>query len=113
MEPGDVLLHDVMVLHGSERTEANRLRRTIYYEFRAAEEILAEGPWDRDWVDRRRRLLPIALRRYAQRFPDGPQFSWQSDSEFRVTRVGDEEQELRVAHEVHMSGSYCSAGSVG
>lgn len=113
MEPGDVLLHDVMVLHGSERTEANRLRRTIYYEFRAAEEILAEGPWDRDWIDRRRRLLPVALRRHGERFPDAPQFAWNSGPEFAVQPLGDDEQELKVAHGVHMSGSYCSAGNAG
>ena len=45
MEPGDVLLHNVMVVHGSDRVEGKALRRTIYYEFRAAEEILEDGPW--------------------------------------------------------------------
>ncbi len=44
MEPGDVLLHDVMVVHGSPPVEGKALRRTMHYEFRAAEQITAEGP---------------------------------------------------------------------
>jgi hypothetical protein len=68
MQPGDVLLHNVMVVHGSPQTVGKQLRRTIYYEFRPAEELLADGPWDQAW---------------------------------------------KVAHEVHMSGAYCSAGDAG
>lgn len=113
MEPGDVLVHDVMVLHGSEQTEGNALRRTIYYEFRAAEEILAEGPWDRTWIDRRLRLVPLALKRHLQALPHRDQFTWRVAPEFYPEGDGSEEQELRVAHLVHSSGSYCSAGDAG
>jgi ectoine hydroxylase-related dioxygenase (phytanoyl-CoA dioxygenase family) len=110
MEPGDVLLHDVMVVHGSEQTEGNALRRTIYYEFRAAEEIIEDGPWDREWIDRRLRLVPLALRRYRDAYPAAAHFEWRASSEFRPTTTGEEDAELRIAHEVHMSGAYCSAG---
>lgn len=110
MQPGDVLLHDVMVLHGSPQTEGKRLRRTIYYEFRAAEEIVEDGPWDRTWIDQRLRLVPLGLKRYAEQYPQDEQFSWQISDEFRPQMSDDEAAELRVAHQVHMSGSYCSAG---
>ncbi len=110
MEPGDVLLHDVMVVHGSERTQGNALRRTIYYEFRAAEEILTDGPWDREWIDRRMRLVPLGLKRYVQAYPDAPQFQWQVADQFRPQMTDDEAAELKVVHVVHMPGSYCSAG---
>jgi len=113
MAPGDVLLHDVMVVHGSARTEGNALRRTIYYEFRSVEEILEDGPWDRTWIDRRMRLVPLALEHYRQAYPDAAPFAWQASAEFRPRTSGDEEQELKVAHEVHMSGAYCSAGDAG
>ncbi|MCA0455067.1 MAG: phytanoyl-CoA dioxygenase family protein [Chloroflexi bacterium] len=110
MQPGDVLLHDVMVLHGSPQTEGKRLRRTIYYEFRAAEEIVEDGPWDRTWIDQRLRLVPLGLKRYAAQYPQGEQFQWQISDEFRPEMSDDEATELRVAHQVHMNGSYCSAG---
>lgn len=87
MEPGDVLLHDVMVVHGSPPVEGKALRRTIYYEFRAAEQILAEGPWDRDWVDRRLRLVPPALSRYEAAYPDADRFATSPTSSDRNHRA--------------------------
>jgi ectoine hydroxylase-related dioxygenase (phytanoyl-CoA dioxygenase family) len=113
MEPGDVLLHDVMVVHGSPQVEGNALRRTIYYEFRAAEEILEDGPWDREWIDRRLHLIPPALRRFAQAYPDQAQFQWHVSPEFRPAPQADEELELKVAHNGGLPGSFCSAGDAG
>jgi ectoine hydroxylase-related dioxygenase (phytanoyl-CoA dioxygenase family) len=112
MEPGDVLLHDVMVVHGSPRIVGKALRRTIYYEFRAAEQILSEGPWDRDWVDRRLSLLPLALEAYRAAYPDLPQFQWHADAQYREGLKTNREEVLRVLHKVHTPGSHCSAGSV-
>lgn len=112
LEPGDVLVHDVMVVHGSEAVTGNRLRRTIYYEFRAAEQILAEGPWDAEWVDRRLRLIPLGLDRHAAAHADAGQFAWNAAAGLRPEMGTDAEAELRIAHLVHSPGSYCSAGSV-
>ena len=112
LEPGDVLVHDVMVVHGSEAVTGNRLRRTIYYEFRAAEQIAAEGPWDAEWVDQRLRLLPVALREHARANPGAEPFAWNIDPAIRPADSGDDQAELRIAHLVHSPGSYCSAGSV-
>ena len=111
LEPGDVLLHDVMVLHGSERTLGKNLRRTIYYEFRAAEMILDEGPWDEDWIDKRLRLIPLALKKHMTNQADSKQFEWRVADTFRPEPVGDDELELKIAHIWHMAGSYCSATS--
>jgi len=113
LEPGDVLLHDVMVLHGSERTLGKSLRRTIYYEFRAAEMILDEGPWDAEWIDRRMRLIPLALKKHAATNPDKQAFDWQVSNEFRPVPLENDEAELKVAHQWHLAGSYCSATSEG
>lgn len=112
MEPGDVLVHDVMVVHGSEAVTGNRLRRTIYYEFRAAEQILAEGPWDAQWVDKRLRLLPVALDAHGSAYPERDQFTWNVSPELRPVSAGDAEAELRIVHEVHSDSSFCSAGDV-
>jgi ectoine hydroxylase-related dioxygenase (phytanoyl-CoA dioxygenase family) len=110
MHPGDVLVHDVMLVHGSEPTLGNALRRTLYYEFRPAEQILEEGPWDRSWVDQRLRLLPPALKAYAEANPGQPGFKWRPDAGFRPDVSPG--AELRVPHLVHSPGSYCSAGDV-
>jgi ectoine hydroxylase-related dioxygenase (phytanoyl-CoA dioxygenase family) len=109
LEPGDVLIHDVMIVHGSPPVQGNRLRRTVYYEFRAAEQILSEGPWDRGWVDRRLRLVPLGLAAYRDRFGDDPQFDWRIAEEFRPAPGGDD---LRILHNGGTPGTYCSAGSV-
>jgi ectoine hydroxylase-related dioxygenase (phytanoyl-CoA dioxygenase family) len=110
MEPGDVLLHDDMVLHGSPQVEGHSLRRTVYYEFRPIEQILDEGPWDQEWADKRLRLLPVALDSSRQRYSEGPEFSWKCAAAFRPSSRGTEEEELRIVHTVHTAGSYCSAG---
>ena len=112
MEPGDVLLHDVMVIHGSPQTIGKALRRTIYYEFRAAEQILTEGPWDREWVDKRLSLIPLGLEAHRQAFPGEQPFEWSPDAEFRSETPRSEEELLRVLHVVGTPGSYCSAGNV-
>lgn len=112
MEPGDVLLHDVMVVHGSPRTHGNALRRTIYYEFRAAEQILSEGPWDREWVNNRLSLLPMGLKAHQQSFGELPQFELTADTEFTPEYPTNPEELLRIVHNGHTPGSYCSAGSV-
>lgn len=107
MEPGDVLLHDVMLVHGSARVAGKALRRTIYYEFRPAEEILADGPWDRDWIDRRLALIPLGLQAHRTAYPDSEQFSWNVTDEFKPDEDSDE---LRVLHITGMPGTFCSAG---
>lgn len=112
LEPGDVLVHDVMLVHGSAPVTGNRLRRTLYYEFRAAEQILDEGPWDSEWVQRRARLIPLGLSEYAHRNPGAPGFHWQAPEHLRPEVSGDAATELRIVHEVHTPGSYCSAGDV-
>lgn len=112
MEPGDVLVHDVMVVHGSEAVTGNHLRRTIYYEFRPAEQIIAEGPWDATWIDQRLRLLPLALKEYARANRGKQLFTWNISGEFAPDVHDDDEAELRIAHSIHSPGSFCSAGSV-
>ncbi len=112
LRPGDVLVHDTMIVHGSPATRGNALRRTIYYEFRPAEQILGEGPWDAGWVDTRLRLVPLGLQAYADRADAAEQYGWRIDDALRPEPVGDTEAELRVVHQAHTPGTFCSAGSV-
>lgn len=111
MEPGDVLLHDTMVIHGSARALGSRLRRTIYYEFRAAEMIRAEGPWDEEWIRRRMALVPLGLHQHGLEFPGEQPFAWQPEAELRVELSDAERASLRIPHVVHTQGAFCSATS--
>ncbi len=43
MQPGDVILHNILALHGSPPT-SGRLRRVVYYEFRPGETEREMGP---------------------------------------------------------------------
>ncbi|HET7571091.1 MAG TPA: phytanoyl-CoA dioxygenase family protein [Gaiellaceae bacterium] len=71
MEPGDVLIHDSMLLHGSLPTpDAAPLRRTIYYSYQGAGWMLREGvvpghPTHRGWVAENMRLMQHAIERRA------------------------------------------------
>ncbi len=73
---------------------------------------LDPGPWDAEWVDRRLRLLPVALREHARRNPGAEPFAWNVPSTLAPRVTEDDDTELRIAHGVHSPGSYCSAGSV-
>jgi hypothetical protein len=111
MEPGDVLLHDTMVVHGSARALGNRLRRTIYYEFRAAEMIRAEGPWDEEWVRRRMALVPLGIHQHALDFPNSESYDWRPEPGLRVELTEADKASLKVPHVVHTQGAFCSATS--
>ena len=53
-QPGDVVVHNVHVLHYSEANRSERPRATWYLEFRSMRSLLDKGPWSNDWVHRRR-----------------------------------------------------------
>jgi ectoine hydroxylase-related dioxygenase (phytanoyl-CoA dioxygenase family) len=111
MAPGDVLVHDDMIVHGSPPAMGNALRRTIYFEFRAAEAILDEGPWTPEWMDARLRLIPAALAEHARHAGPEDRFEWRIDPALRPVPAADAATELRIAHEVHTPGEWCSAGT--
>lgn len=110
LQPGDVLVHDDMIIHGSPPAVANELRRTVYLEFRPFASIVEDGPWTREWARTRARLVPLALAEHARGNPAGPAFAWQACDELRSRPPVDRGEELRVVHEVHTPGVWCSPG---
>lgn len=60
---GDILIQDMMVLHGSEPKRNPGVRRTIYVEFRPAAGIEESGKQSDDWKNLRKRWLGLVLRR--------------------------------------------------
>ncbi len=65
VNPGDVLLHDVLALHGSPPAES-KLRRVLYYEYRPMLAELNHGPHTLEYVAKKQRMLLHMLRDRAQ-----------------------------------------------
>ena len=63
MQPGDVLLHDILVLHGSPANASSNLRRVVYYEFRTAHVEDAIGPHVPAYIPLKQRLLLACIER--------------------------------------------------
>lgn len=61
MEPGDVIFHNILALHGSPPSQSN-LRRVVYYEFRAGEIERSKGPHKPEYIPKKQKLLLACLR---------------------------------------------------
>ena len=70
-EPGDVVIHNVHVLHYSEPNSSERPRATWYLEFRSLTSLLERGPWSRDWAYRRRAIWVYARQAGGDDIGDG------------------------------------------
>ena len=64
MSPGDVLFHDILVVHGSAPARSG-LRRVVYYEFRPIETELRHGPHVPAYIPLKQRVLAACLRERA------------------------------------------------
>jgi len=61
MEPGDVILHNILTLHGSAPARTH-LRRVLYYEYRSGEIERAKGPHVPAYVAKKQQVLWECLR---------------------------------------------------
>lgn len=57
MNPGDVIFHNIQVLHGSPSGHGNPLRRTVYYEFRPGEIEAKFGPHTLEYLTLKQHVL--------------------------------------------------------
>lgn len=63
MHPGDVLLHNILVLHGSPSNASQKLRRVVYYEFRTAHVEAAIGPHVPEYIPLKQKVLLACMAR--------------------------------------------------
>lgn len=63
MQPGDVIFHNILVLHGSPSNTSEKLRRVVYYEFRSAHVEEALGPHIPAYIPLKQKVLLACLRR--------------------------------------------------
>lgn len=66
MQPGDVIFHDIQVLHGSPDGDGNPLRRTVYYEFRPGEIQMEFGPHTLEYLTLKQHVLLDCIERRKQ-----------------------------------------------
>lgn len=66
MKAGDVLLHNILLLHGSPANTSSKLRRVIYFEFRPIHVELERGPHVPDYIPLKQNVLRACLEKRAQ-----------------------------------------------
>ena len=66
MKAGDVLLHNVRLLHGSPPNESSKLRRVVYYTFHTVHVEWEHGPYTREYVVAKQKVLRACIRKRRQ-----------------------------------------------
>lgn len=91
VEPGDVLLHHVKVLHGSTVNQSNSLRRVVYFDNRAASWNDKYHWFSRELLEKRCLMYQYALHeRKTNPYPgDDEVFDYQVPEGFPVWHPGD------------------------
>ena len=66
VKAGDVILHNINVLHGSPSNQSDKLRRVVYYEFRTASVEVVKGPHRPDYIPLKQELLLACIEKRAK-----------------------------------------------
>lgn len=66
MQAGDVLFHNILLLHGSPYNLSDKLRRVVYYEFRTAHVEYTLGPHVPEYIPLKQRGLLSCIERRQQ-----------------------------------------------
>jgi phytanoyl-CoA hydroxylase len=89
MKPGDVIFHDIQVLHGSPEGNGNPLRRTVYYEFRPGEIEAQYGPHTLEYLSLKQLVLLECIKRRKQTSYGANEaaFEYKPESAFALAEV--------------------------
>jgi ectoine hydroxylase-related dioxygenase (phytanoyl-CoA dioxygenase family) len=99
MQPGDVLLHDIGVLHGSPASRSP-LRRVVYFEFRSAADIIDRSHTAEYCTLKQAMWSRLLSRRAADTGVAAPEYTPTSPVPL-TNEVVDVPQGYRFAHEEH------------
>ncbi|QHW33505.1 phytanoyl-CoA dioxygenase family protein [Paenibacillus rhizovicinus] len=102
MQPGDVIFHNIEVLHGSPEGDGNPLRRTVYYEFRPGEIEAEFGPHTLEYLANKQHVLLdcIERRKAAAYSQDETPYAYKPTGAFAISSPKQPEQ-YRYAHEFY------------
>ena len=102
VNPGDVIFHNILVLHGSPAAQS-KLRRVVYYEFRPGEIEREFGPHVREYIPLKQKVLLSCLRERAKAtYSRGEKaFDYAPSNEFTPPSLGVDETlpSYRFPHE--------------
>jgi len=99
MRPGDVIFHNIMVLHGSPAGDGNPLRRTVYYEFRPGDIEAEFGPHTLEYLAKKQQVLFECIERRKRTSYGGGEeaFVYRPSGRFAIAEVKPPET-FRYAH---------------
>ena len=103
MQPGDVLFHNILVVHGSPANSSAKLRRVVYYEFRTAHVEEELGPHIPAYIPLKQKVLLACLekRRAAKYIPaDEEPYLYQPPAPYNTVSLTPDE-ELSTYRYVH------------
>ena len=81
MRPGDVIFHNILVLHGSPASQS-KLRRGVYYECRPGEIEREFGPHTAEYIPIKQKVLLACLRERAK----SSHARWEQPFEYRPSK---------------------------
>ncbi len=103
MQPGDIMFHNILVLHGSPQNTSNNTRRVIYYEFRTAHVEEELGPHTPEYIPLKQKVLQACIhrRKSSDYIPSEERpYLYDPPAPYNRTRLtaGDEPKSYRVHH---------------
>jgi hypothetical protein len=110
VKAGDVLIHDMMLAHKSEPLQKNKLRRVIYFEFLSTAQVRLEAIYTEELIERRTKLIPAAILKYKEFFPNETSFDYKNSSNFSGNQSLEETVQEIYAEPIRARPSaYCFA----
>lgn len=86
---GDIVIHNPMLVHWSDRLQYQQKRRTLYYEFRPIAQVKEQENWPDSIIAQRLSLMAAAVTEHRRQHPENKQFSAQNSEVWReIDNVG-------------------------
>lgn len=101
---GDIMVQDMMILHGSGPKRSSGVRRTVYVEIRPTAGIVESKVQSEQWMELRKRWMGLVVRRAGS--SDWPE-AWRDDL---PSDLGSDEEEIAAIldwHEPPIPAVYC------
>ena len=106
MQAGDVLIHDLMLVHSSGMLNAFPKRRVVYFEFMSSSLANKEQIYPSEMIKNRTSLIPLAIKEYVDAHLSSAHFNWQHPDKDFFTEI----RSLKSIYEVPLKlkpANYC------